>query len=673
MKSAKEIWKNFVDFESESPRNHKRIANVSLVPNNDPSLLFVNSGMFPLVPYLAGAPHPLGKRLFNTQRSIRTMLEDMKEIGDNRHTTCFTMLGNWSLGDYFKENQLPWVAELYLEKFQLDPKRFYVSVFAGNEYAPRDEESIELWKKIFAKYGIEALVSDTPQDVQKNFDENGNLKEGPTYRIFTYDAKKNWWQRGEAVGELGGPTSEIFYDCKAEVSEKYKKDLHINDDSGRFIEIGNSVFMEFFLDENLKWKKLPQKNVDFGGGFERIVFCKQEKQDIFDTDIFLLAINKIEELSGQKYHDLTEKEKAPFRVLADHIRASVFIIGDGIIPSNKEQGYILRRFIRRAINFGNRLNLENGFTAEIADSTIDSLVQFDDYEFLDREREKIKNELLKEEARFSEVLKKGKVELEKMIFSFARHSELILESSLQNENGETLISNTNLPQQVQNNGLRNFSGKDAFYIFETFGFPLELIEDEIENRGLNIDWENFRKEFEQSEKEHQANSRAGAEQKFTGGLADKSDKVVRLHTAHHLLLASLQKVLGPHVKQRGSNITAERLRIDFSHTEKMTQEQILEVENLVNQKISENLIVERVEMKREEAEKLGAEMEFGQKYGDIVSVYFIKNSNGEIFSKEFCGGPHVSSTGELLKSGKFKILKEESSSSGVRRIKAGLV
>ncbi len=646
MKSAKEIWKDFIDFESEKPRNHKRIANVSLVPNNDPSLLFVNSGMFPLVPYLSGSPHPLGKRLFNTQRSIRTMLEDMKEIGDNRHTTCFTMLGNWSLGDYFKTEQLSWVAELYLEKFKLDPKRFYVSVFAGNEYAPRDTESIELWKKIFAKYGIEALVSDTPQDVQKNFDENGNLKEGATFRIFTYDSKKNWWQRGEAVGELGGPTSEIFYDCKAEIDEKYKKNLHINDDSGKFIEIGNSVFMEFFLDENLKWKKLPQRNVDFGGGFERIVFCKQEKKDIFDTDIFSLAIKKIEELSNQKYHELTEKGKAPFRVLADHIRASVFIIGDGIVPSNKEQGYILRRFIRRAINFGNQLNLKFGFTAEIADKTIDSLIQFDDYEFLKNERDRIKNELLKEEERFSKALKKGKIELEKII-----------------EKSSNVINQTPI----------NFSGKDAFYIFETFGFPLELIEDEIENRGLKIDLENLRKEFEIAEKEHQANSRAGAEQKFTGGLADKSEEVIRLHTAHHLLLASLQKILGKHVKQRGSNITAERLRIDFSHTEKMTLEQIQEVENLVNQKISENLIVERVEMKKEEAEKLGAEMEFGQKYGEIVSVYFIKNPNGEIFSKEFCGGPHVSNLSELSKSGKFKIFKEESSGAGVRRIKAGLV
>ncbi|MBP9758199.1 alanine--tRNA ligase, partial [Candidatus Dojkabacteria bacterium] len=410
MKTANEIREAFIQFWTE--RGHAIIPNASLVPVNDPSLLFVNSGMFPLVPYLSGQPHPLGKRLCNFQRSIRTMWEDMEEIGDTRHTTCFNMMGNWSLGDYFKKEQLPWFMELYVENFGLDPNKIYVSVFKGNEYAPRDEESIQLWKGIFKKYGIDALETDNPQDVQKNYDKDGTLIKGSTYRIFTYDGKKNWWQRGEAPGELGGPTSEMFYDCGAEVPEKYKVSLNINDDSGKFIEVGNSVFMEFYLDNNMNWKKLPQKNVDFGGGFERVVFCSQEKSDIFDTELYLPAIEVIEEMTGKKYHKIGEEKRKPYRVIVDHIRAATFILGDDVIPSNKDQGYILRRFIRRAINFGKKLKLESGFTAKVADKFIDILGSIDDYKFLLDKRDFVKNELTKEEEKFEKTIIKGVKEVE---------------------------------------------------------------------------------------------------------------------------------------------------------------------------------------------------------------------------------------------------------------------
>lgn len=664
MLTSKQIRQKFFEFWTSKERGHKEIPNASLVPVGDSTILFVNSGMFPLVPYLSGEPHPLGKRLVNFQRSLRTDSESIEEIGDNRHTLMFEMMGNWSLGDYFKAEQLPAVMELYHEVFGLDIQRLYVSVFAGDDAAPRDEESIEIWKKVYAKYGIEALVSDNPADVQKNFDAEGNLADPKkSYRIFTYPAKKNWWQRGNAAGELGGPDSEIFFDLGKQAEAYPDPELHINSDNGRFIEVGNSVFIQFKLDEALKWQTLAQKNVDFGGGFERVVMCVQGKSDIFETDIFMPIIERIEELTGKQYKtDSKENDwTKAFRVLADHGRVSTFILADGVVPSNKDQGYILRRFIRRLVRFGMKLGLEQNFTTEIADVVIESMSYA--YPHLAEQAEKIKSELQKEEDKFRATLKSGLREFTRFI-------------KIDNTGG--------VPRG------KDFTGKDAFDLYETYGFPLEMtieelkttVNKEIKSFGLSKpeedvyseeDFERISQEFSEEMKKHQEQSRAGAEQKFKGGLADQSEEVTKLHTAHHLLLAALQKVVDPNIRQRGSNITGERLRIDFNLDRKLTPEEIQQVEELVNQKISESLPVVRKEMPREEAEKLGAQMEFGQKYPDTVSVYFIGNEP-DFFSMEFCGGPHVENTKEIGAEGKkFKITKEESSGSGIRRIKASLV
>jgi len=622
MLSSNDIRKRFLDFWQT--RDHKIIPNVSLVPQNDPTLLFVNSGMFPLVPYLSGEKHPMGSRLANIQRCIRT--EDIDEVADNRHHTMFEMLGNWSLGDYFKKEQIPNSLKLFVEAFGLDPKRLYVTVFSGNDKVPLDKESIELWKKAFAEYGITAKFSD-----DKNvFKKQGEIKD-PDLRIFAYD-KDNWWQRGEAPGELGGPSSEIFYDLGSPMFE-IDEDEHINSESGRFTEIGNSVFLQYKLDGNLDWQELPQKNVDFGGGFERIVAIVQGVQDNYETDLFKPIIKKLEEISGKKF--IKEEVKTHFRIIADHIRASTFLLGDEIAPSNKDQGYILRRLIRRAIRHGRFLDIDQNFMRELAKVVISTYAQA--YPHLLENQDIIFNEIDKEEIKFRRTLERGLKELGKMV---GRGEEI--------------------------------DGQKAFWIYETFGFPLEMILEEM--GGLtDSQIEKLKNDFETAQKDHQEKSRAGAGQKFTGGLADHSDETTRLHTAHHLLLAALQKVLGQHVHQRGSNITNARLRIDFEHADKMTPEEIAEVEKIVNEKISESWIVEKKIMPKAEAEELGAEMEFGASYGDLVTVYMIKHpDSAEIFSTEFCGGPHVENTAELAKSGQFKIIKEQSSSAGIRRVKAVL-
>ncbi|MBL8015136.1 MAG: alanine--tRNA ligase [Candidatus Doudnabacteria bacterium] len=660
MLTSKQIRQKFFEFWTSKERGHKEIPNASLVPVGDSTILFVNSGMFPLVPYLSGEPHPLGKRLVNFQRSLRTDSESIEEIGDNRHTLMFEMMGNWSLGDYFKAEQLPWVMELYHEVFGLDIQKLYVSVFAGDDAAPRDEESIEIWKKVYAKYGIEALVSDDPTDVQKNFDAAGNLIDTKkSYRIFTYPAKKNWWQRGNAAGELGGPDSEIFFDLGKQAEAYPDPELNINSDNGRFIEVGNSVFIQFKLDEALKWQTLAQKNVDFGGGFERVVMCLQGKNDIFETDIFMPIIERIESLTGKQYKtDSKENEwTKAFRVLADHGRVSTFILADGVVPSNKDQGYILRRFIRRLVRFGMTLGLEQNFTTEIANVVIENMSYA--YPHLAEQAEKIKSELQKEEEKFRATLKSGLKEIQKL------------------KDNKAAID-----------------GKLLFTIYETYGFPMEMA---LEELGMKVEeGDKLFTEYREAELAHRAQSRAGAEQKFKGGLADQSEEVTKLHTAHHLLLAALQRLVDPNIRQRGSNITGERLRIDFNLDRKLTPEEIQQVEELVNQKIQEGLFVYGISMDKDKAESLGAQMEFGQKYPDRVLVYFITSippkdaKNGadvdvlgadkmlEImkasFSMEFCGGPHVGNTAEIGAGGKkFKITKEESSGSGIRRIKASLV
>ncbi|HEC67086.1 MAG TPA: alanine--tRNA ligase [bacterium] len=612
---SEDIRKAFIDFWKEAPRNHKVIPNISLVPSTDSTLLFVNSGMFPLSPYLVGEPHPQGKRLVNFQRSLRTKADEIEEVGDNRHTLMFEMLGNWSLGDYFKKDQIAWCMELHVEKYGLDPSRLYVSVWAGDKNIPRDNQSIELWKKAFRKYGINAEYTDDITNIPKDLKSGKDFK----YRIFPYGKSDNWWQRGEAPGELGGPSSEIFYDTGK--TERKQEKYHINDDSGRFLEIGNIVFMEYKLNEKIEWEKLKQSNVDFGGGFERVVMSIQGKDDIFETDLFSDIIGKIEEISGKPYKDVNGENEWTryFRILADHGRVATFILADGVVPSNKDQGYILRRFIRRLIRFGMKLEIEENFVKEIAVAVIKRMAKV--YPHLKDNERTILNELEKEENKFRKTLIKGLKEVQKLTGK-----------------GDTI------------------DGKKAFWLFETYGFPVEMTIEELKDtfeandKGdfTEKDEQKLLEDFEEEKKKHQKLSRKGAEQKFKGGLADHSEKTTRLHTAHHLLLAALQQVLGKHVKQRGSNITKDRLRMDFSHADKMTNEELENAEAIVNDIIKKGYKVEKKTMPKAEAEKIGAEAEFGQEYGELVNVYFIADPNtGEAFSREFCGGPHVKNTSEL--------------------------
>ncbi len=633
--SSIEVRRRFIEFMKKN--DHEIIPNISLVPINDPSLLYVNSGMFPLVNYLMGEKHPQGNRLANIQRCIRT--EDIEEVGDNRHHTLFEMIGNWSLNDYFKDEQLPRFMELYVKEFELDVNKIYVSVFRGDDEVERDDESIKLWEKIYNEYGIEAEYTDNPALIGTD----------TKYRIFGLGRKHNWWKRGDAAGEPGGPTSEMFYDLGIKHNPKFGEHCGVDCDCGKYLEVGNSVFMYFKMNENLEWEEIPQRNIDFGGGFERIVACVQGVVDNYDTDLFMPIISEVEDLSGKKWKDedidnfeVREIQNTAFRAIADHIRASVFILADGIVPGNKEQGYILRRLIRRMIRKAKSLGIEENFSRKLAQVVIENYKEV--YPHLSSNEKIVLNNIEKEEINFRRTLTRGLKEF----------------------------------QKVTGMGVK-FTGEEAFRLFETYGFPLEMIieelEDQVNDKGdfSEVERQNLVTEFEEAKKKHQEMSRSGADKKFKGGLADQSTAVTRLHTAHHLLLAALQQVLGPHVKQRGSNITAERLRMDFSHTGKLTDEEKKKVEEIVNEVIEKGYVVEKKTMPKAEAEKLGAEMEFGKNYGDLVDVYFVKNPDtGEVFSKEFCGGPHVSNTSEIGESGKFKIAKEESSGAGIRRIKATL-
>lgn len=636
----------------------KEIPGVGLVPNSDSSLLFVNSGMFPLVPYLFGEPHPLGRKLCNIQRCIRTDSGDMEEIGDKRHTTCFHMLGDWSLGDFFKKEQIPWILDLYVNVFKLDVNRLYVSVFAGDDDSPRDDESIEFWKQAFAKYGITALFSENPADVQKNEKKNIKLGEIETeafwkneqtneqYKIFPFPKKKNWWQRGSVKGEPGGPDSEMFFDLGKHAESYFEADMNVNSDNDRFIEVGNNVFMQFFLDENLKWKELPQKNVDFGGGMERVMMaqlnCETGAHDMFQNELFIPIIQDLEKLSGISYENSkvenpNSAQVKAFRIIADHLRAACLIIADGVLPSNKTQGYILRRFIRRLIVKSRDLGISKNFTGELARKLI---VHYDmDQPQLIEQVDKVVKVLDDEETKFRNTLDLGLKEFDKLV---------------KNE--------------------KDISAKSIFTLYESFGFPFEMSIELLRERKINLEFEKLESEIQEEKISHQSLSRSGADKIFKGGLADNSEIVTALHTTQHLLLAAIQKVLkSKDIHQRGSNITSERLRFDFNFDTKLTTEQLEKVENLVQSWIDMDLAIIRKDIPIAEAEKMGAEKEFGMKYPEIVSVYAIESKGETPISMEFCGGPHVLKTSQIATFGKFKILKEESSGSGIRRIKANLV
>lgn len=651
--TSKELRQKYLDFFQS--KGHAIIPSASVLPENDSSTLFTSSGMQPLVPYLLGEKHPAGTRLVNLQKSFRA--EDMEEVGDNRHTTFFEMMGNWSLGDYFKKEQLAWVFDFLINKLKLDPKRLYVSVFRGDEEigVPRDNESVEIWKENFKKVGIDAEAIDNS--------EKEGMGDG---KIFYYGSRKNWWSRSGVpanmpVGEIGGPDSELFYDLGSDLkrheNSPWKNEpCHVNCDCGRFIEIGNSVFMEF-QKTAAGFEKLKQQNVDFGGGFERMTMVVQGFDNIFETDLFSNIISKISQLSDKKYRESMKE----FEIIADHLRAATFIIGDdkGVTPSNTGQGYIVRRLIRRAIRYGKQLGItESPWTKEIA-----KIVAHDYGEVYPELRKNINfvvDQLKEEETKFAKTLENGLKEFKKSISNISAINGLPIEK-VKTFNGLPINKIKTL------NGVplkKMLSGKDAFYLFETFGFPEELMKELCDEEGVEFDKNGFQLAF----KQHQDLSRTASAGMFKGGLADASEETKKLHTAAHLMLAALRKVLGDHVTQKGSNITAERLRFDFAHTEKMTAEQIKQVEDIVNSAIAQKLPVSCQEMSLEEAKAENAMGVFESKYGEKVKVYTI-GDNENIVSKEICGGPHVNNTSEL---GNFKIKKEESSSAGVRRIKAVL-
>ncbi len=605
-------------------RGHAVVPSSAIVPENDPTTLFTGSGMQPMLPYLMGEKHPKGTRIADSQKSFRA--EDIEEVGDNRHTTFFEMLGNWSFGDYFKKEQIEWMFDFLTNVVGIPPDRLYITVFGGDKKngLPRDEEAPGIWQQLFAEKGITAGIADIGSEAAGY--ERG-MKEGE--RIFYYEAKKNWWSRAGVpdkmpVGEPGGPDSEMFYDFGTPHDTKYGPHCHPNCDCGRFMEIGNNVFMQYVKRGEGQFEELTNKNIDFGGGLERIVAAKNNDADVFKIDLFAPVIAQIEQLSGKKY----EENLVAFRVIADHIRGAVFMIGDGVLPSNTEQGYFARRLLRRSVRYADMLGVAEGELKNLAESVIATYK--DHYTNLADKKEIIINAIRDEETQFRKTLERGLRQFEKIAG-------------------------------------KNISGEDAFILFTTYGFPIELTNELAHERGITVDLESFKQEMEK----HQETSRAGAEQKFKGGLADHSEKVVQYHTATHLLLAGLRKELGDEVHQAGSNITGERLRFDFTYHDKVPREVLDRVETYVNDAIKAGAHVTTETVKKSDAENdPTVEGSFWDRYPDEVKVYTVKDTNGVVYSRELCGGPHVENTTEL--SGTFKITKEESSAAGIRRVKAVL-
>ena len=579
---AIEIRNKYLNFFKN--HGHVVIPSAPLIPENDPSVLFTTAGMQPLVPYLLGEPHPSGTRLTDYQKCVRT--NDIDEVGDNRHLTYFEMLGNWSLGDYFKEESIQMSYDFLTKELGIPVEKLSVTCFAGDEDCARDEVTASCWKKA----GI------------------------PEERIYYFGKDDNWWIAGE-TGPCG-PDTEMFYDTG---KTKCSPECNPSCGCGKYVEIWNNVFMEFYKDENGKYSKLKQHNVDTGLGLERMTMLLQGKETPYETELFAPVMEKLVEL--QKVDNIASR-----RVVAEHLRSSMMIICDGGRPSNVDRGYILRRLIRRMVRHLNKLQIQLDELSSLIDLNIENLKEM--YPALETNKEIIKSVILEEKDKFVKTLEKGE-------------KEFVKEVGQVKEQGENIVP-----------------GKVVFRLYDTYGFPPEVTEELAVENGMKIDKEGFDKLF----KEHQEKSRAGSEQKFKGGLASTGEMETKYHTATHLLNAALKQVLGSHVHQRGSNITAERMRFDFSHPAKMTDEEKQKTEDLVNEWIKEAIPVEHLEMKKDDAIKMGAEAMFIEKYGDIVSVYKI----GDV-SLELCGGPHVSNTSEL---GHFKIKKEESSSSGIRRIKA---
>lgn len=611
--TASNIISKYISFFEK--REHKLIPNSPLVPLNDPTTLFTNSGMQPLIPYLAGEPHPEGTRFVNVQNVFRGQgaLDDINEVGDNRHLTFFRMLGNWSLGDYFKKEQLPWMFEYITEDLKINPQNLYVSVFEGYKEIPKDDESIKIWTEIFENLGI---------DAQK--------------RIVLYGPKKNWWSRAGVpenmpAGELGGPDSEIFYDfgddLRLHEESQYKDyECHINCDCGRFLEISNTVFMQYKKVEGEKFEKLPKSNVDHGAGVERLLMASENQPDVFLTSLFKPIVQAIEKSSGKKYGDATRE----MRMITAHLTSSTFIVSAGVIPSNKDQGYILRRLIRRSVDSYNKIGGKN------MESVIESIVE--QYKSTDpdlvKNFENIKYTILEETTKYQHAQTKAKSFLIKKY----------------KQSGDELMGRTEI------------SADDAFIIYTTHG----LSPTQIKSLGYAFN----QQEFAEKMKAHKNVSKAGAEKKFRGGLADHSERTIMGHTATHLMHQALRDMFGKQLHQTGSNITTERVRFDFNFDRKLTDEEVKQLEDVVNEKILENLPVHFEMIPTEDAKKMGAIGLFDETYQDTSKIYFIGGDSKEpekAYSIEFCGGPHVDFTSNVKS---FKIIKQENIGNKQRRIYA---
>ncbi|MSU45020.1 MAG: alanine--tRNA ligase [Candidatus Zambryskibacteria bacterium] len=589
--TSAEIRKRFLDFFEK--RGHSILPSASLVPENDPSVLFNTAGMQPLVPYLLGEKHPNGSRLADVQKCVRT--NDIDEVGDNTHLTFFEMMGNWSLGDYWKKESIQWSYDLLTsldEGFGLNPQRLYVTCFEGDSNAPKDEESAQIWEEIFKKNGVTGE------------------------RIYFRPKEKNWWSAGD--NGPCGPDTEMFYDLTGDLDKGMTLEEYLKaDESQKVVEIWNNVFMEYLSKDGKVVEKLQNRNVDTGSGFERVVAVIQGKNNVFDTDLFTPITEHLRENPSTS---IIKSE----RIIADHVRTAIFLIADGVVPSNTDRGYILRRLIRRAVRHADLMKLPPNFLPTII--PIVEEIYKDIYPYLKDGRPKITSEITQEEERFRKTLSDGMKQFQKL-------------------------------------STENISGEEAFTLFSTYGFPIELIQELAKEKNIKVDVTGFNNAF----RLHQKASRVGAEEKFKGGLAGTGEMEIKYHTATHLLHQALRDVLGKSVTQKGSNITSERLRFDFAFERKMTDDEKMNVQNIVNEKIQAKLPVQKVTMKKEDAEKTGALHFFGDKYGEEVNVYFIGEKIEEAYSKEYCGGPHTENTGSL---GKFIITKEEAVSAGVRRIKA---
>jgi len=577
--SYKEIRDRYIEYFKKN--NHQEIPSAPLVPENDPSVLFVNAGMFPLVPFLQGETHPKGTRLVDSQRCVRT--GDIDEVGDAYHYTAFSMLGNWSLNDYFKKEAITMTVKFFVEELGFDINKIYATVFMGDENSPKDIESIEIWKDLFKEYGIDAEVGD---------------------RIIENGKDDNWWEL--STGGPCGPDSEIFY--------------KINDE---LVEIGNNVFMEYLKVGN-EYKPLGRNNVDFGGGLERITCVSQGVDNFYETDICKPIFDLVKSLGK---NDILISQ----RIITDHIKAATWMIMDGVEPSRNEQGYILRRIIRRAIRHGRKLGVEGLFTRRVGEIAIQQFAPI--WNKLETDRERILNILEEEEKKFSKTLENGLKELDKKL-SFRME----------------------------------LSGEDAFQLYETYGIPVEITSEVLKEKGVGFKAIDLEQQFDEAQKKHQALSRTSSVGMFKGGLADTSDMSTKYHTTTHLLLATLRKILGDQVYQKGSNITPERLRFDYPSDNKLTPEQVKQVEEMINEQIQKELPITYEELPKEEALKMVPFAAFSEKYGDIVKVYTIGDKTNP-YSVEICNGPHVSNTKEL---GKFKISKQENVAAGIKRIKAVL-